>query len=155
MARQSGFNFKLDGLTAIVFFILFFVGLYLLIQGIYNLLYYAAPFLLVGALIVDHKSVLNYGKWILKQLQSNPLMGIGIILINVLVFPFVCAFLFAKALFKKKVRDITKDMEAERSGEFIEYEEVKNETLELPPLQQRKEPQKKADTDGYEQLFED
>ena len=27
MARQSGFNFKLDGLTAIVFFILFFVTL--------------------------------------------------------------------------------------------------------------------------------
>ena len=154
MRQQSGFNFKLDGITAIIFLVLFLVGIYLLIQGIYNLLYYASPFLLIGALIFDYKSVLNYGKWIIKQLQSNPLLGIGIILINVLAFPFVCGFLFAKSLFKKKIRDITKDMETEKEGEFIEYEEVKNETLELPPLK-KKAPQKKVDTGDYEQLFED
>jgi hypothetical protein len=154
MAQRSGFNFKLDGLTGIVFFILFLVGVYMLIQGIYTLLYYASPFLLIGALLVDYKSVLNYGKWIVKQLQSNPILGIGIILINVLVFPFVCAFLFAKSLFKKKIRDITKDMEAEQEGQFIEYEEVKTERLELPPMP-KKEPQKRTDTDSYEQLFED
>lgn len=145
----------MDGLTGIVFFILFLVGIYMLIQGIYTLLYYASPFLLIGALIFDHKSVINYGKWILKMLQNNILFGLGIILLNVFAFPFVCAFLFAKSLFKKKIRDINKEMEEEKPGDFIEFEEIKTETLELPPMK-KKEPQKRTnDTDSYEQLFED
>ena len=156
MAQRNSFNFKLDGLTGIVFLILFLVGVYMLIQGIHTLLYYASPFLLIAALIFDYKSVLNYGKWILKMLQNNILFGIGIILLNMFAFPFVCAFLFAKSLFKKKIRDINKDMETETADQFIEYEEVKTERLELPPLkEERQEPQKRSETEDYEQLFDD
>ncbi len=150
MTQRSSFNFKLDGVAGLIFLILFVVGIYLLIQGIYTLLYYASPVLLVLALVFDHKSVINYGKWIIKMLKNNILLGAGIIALNILAFPFVTAFLFAKALFKKKIRDARKEQGAGQATEFIEYEEIKSETLELPPIKKQKE-ESRGD---YEQLFD-
>lgn len=152
MTQRNSFNFKLDGVAGLLFLILFVVGIYFLIQGIYTLLYYASPVLLILALVFDHKSVVNYGKWILRMLQNNVLLGAGIIVLNILAFPFVTAFLFAKALFKKKIRDAQQGAEAARATEFIDYEEVKSETLELPPIKKQK--QKEENKGDYEQLFD-
>ncbi|RMG85507.1 MAG: hypothetical protein D6714_05860 [Bacteroidetes bacterium] len=158
MTQRNSFNFQLNGLAGLVFLLFFLFGLYLLIQGIYTILYYAAPVLIIGALIFDYQTVLNFGKWLLTSLRDNPILGIGAVLLTFFAFPFVSAFLFAKSLFKKKIRDISREQDIAANGQFIEYEEVEDveiETLELPPLKKKTPAPKKTDTSEYDQLFED
>ena len=69
-----------------------------------------------------------------------------------LVFPY----LFAKALFKKKLNNVKKGFENRQQGELIDYEEIssqprKEERLELPRLVDKMEKQQRND---YDNMFD-
>ena len=145
-------------------------ALFILARGIFNLLALAAPFLLIGALIVNYKTVINYGKWIVNQLSSNTIVGIEAIILTIVAFPLAAAFLFGKSFLDRKIGKVM-DRVAQRSQEeYVEYEEVQEEydTLELDTYQEVKEkfktefdqapepkPEKeKIEKNDYEDLFD-
>lgn len=157
---ERRYNSPFNSLTSVIVLVLFFVALFYIARAAFWLLSIAAPVMLIATLIIDHTVVTNYGKWIINQLKTNPIFGIGAILLTVFGFPVVAGFLLAKALIKKKFKKVKEEMEAQhgggRRGEFIEYEELEEEppvVLELPELKKRREPIREQRNE-YDDLFD-
>lgn len=156
MASQ-GFSIRGNGILGFIFMVLVLVGLFFIAKGIFTLLAYASPVLLVGALIINYKTVLNYLKFILSLLQRNVLSGIVAIIFSVIGFPVLAGVLFGKALFDRKIRRLQQAHANEQASEYVDYEEVikpersqRNDGLELPPLEK---PEAEKKDNRYEKLF--
>lgn len=146
---------KFNPVSAIMGVLFLLVGLFALVwvaKSIFTILAWIAPLLLVATLIIDYRTVLNYGKWILNKLNENFLSGVVYSLLTVFGFPIVSFFLFSKALLSRKIRSIEHSIQEEQQGQYAEYEIVDEEPLilDLPPMEKRKQHQK----DDYEQLFD-
>ncbi|MEM6319213.1 MAG: hypothetical protein AAF960_16190 [Bacteroidota bacterium] len=155
-ASGGGFNI----LPALIFGILFLMGMFYLARFVFNILYYLSPVLLIITLIIDYKVVVNYGKWIMQVMGKNVLLGVGLALLTIVAFPVVSLFLFGKAMLKKKVKEMTQQFEEKTQGEYVEYEEVSDEQegwIELPPppVQRKVKPTRRSNGNEYEQLFEE
>jgi len=143
-----------SSIFSILTMVLIFVGLFFVAKGIFTILAWLAPILLVATAVIDYKIILNYGKWLLNLLQQNLLVGIGGILLTVFGFPIIAGFLFIKALLYRKVKKMNQAFEEESSSEFLEYEEIDDEVsapLELPTFEKEEKREKKSN--DYEQLF--
>ncbi len=142
-----------NSITSILFLVLIFVGLYYVAKGIFTILAWLSPVLLIGALIIDHRVVVGYCKWLYNLLLKNPLLGIGAILLTFFGFPVIAGFLFAKSLLYRKVRELKDNYEQQTQGEFVDYEEIEDEPpvrLNLPNMER---PRRK-DEGEYDQYFE-
>ena len=153
-SKGGGFNIIPALLIGIVvLFVLFTVA-----RFVFSLLYYLAPILLIITLFLDYKVVVNYGKWIWNMMGRNVLLGVGLAILTLVGFPVVSLFLFGKAMFKKKVKEMTQQFEEKTQGEFVEYEEVapeEEELVELPPPPVRKKTKQTRDgRNEYEDLFD-
>ena len=113
--------------------------------------------MIVAALIIDHKVVLGYVKWVIGLLRENLLLGIGATVLSIVGFPVLSAFLLGKALLKKQVKKAQEEAEAPHKGEYIEFEELDSEPLELPPIEKaEKKQERKAKQDNqYDEFFEE
>ncbi|MEO6131522.1 MAG: hypothetical protein ABIQ02_06715 [Saprospiraceae bacterium] len=153
MAGQ-GFSVKGNGIFGIIFMVLFFVALFFIAKGIFTILLWLSPVLFIGALIINHKTVWNYLKFLLSLVQRHVLAGIIAIILSVIGFPVLSGVLFGKAFFDRKMRRLHQAHTSRESSEFVDYEEVikpaRRSDLELPPLE-KKEPEKKDNR--YEKLF--
>lgn len=131
------------------------IALFWIARTVFQLLAFAAPIFLIITLVLDHKVVLNYGKWLWQLLQSNTLMGIVATILTVFGFPVVCFFLFGRVILSRKIRKMEEDYQREQLGEVAEYEiieeEVESAELELPPLEKDVIPE---NGDEYERLFD-
>ena len=126
------------------------MALFWIFKSITTLLTWISPILLILTLIIDHKVVLNYGKMLVSRLKNDFLMGLVLTILTVIGFPFVTAFLFFKAMLKRKVKKMSQQADA-YGGEYVRYEEVaEEETLELPELPPKEPPAESQ----YEELFE-
>ena len=163
MTNRRSASFKFDSFASILLLVVFFVALFFVLTGIFWVLKYVAPVLLLFAFLIDRQVVIGYGKWLVDLVKKNPLMGIVAIALTILGYTVVFPFLFVKALFKKKVKDMTKRFEQQSGAyqqtkdEFVDYEEVSSETheeepLELPDLKKQARPQQKSS--DYDQFFE-
>ncbi len=158
-AQSSGGGFNI--IPALIFGVLFLVGMFYLARFVFNILYYLSPVLLIITLFIDHKVVVNYGKWIMQMMGKNPLLGVGLTLITIVAFPVVSLFLFGKAMLKKKVKEMTAQFGQpmqEQEADFTEYEEVTpvdEPLVELPPPPVREKPkQRRGGRNEYEDLFD-
>ncbi len=143
-----------SSIFSILVMVLIFVGLFFVAKGIFTILAWLAPILLIATAVIDYKVILNYGKWLLNLLRKDLLLGIGGILLTIFGFPVIAGFLFGKALIYRKLKKMNQEFEGESSSEFLEYEEINEEpssTLELPTFEKEEKPQKK--NNDYEQLF--
>ncbi|NND32604.1 MAG: hypothetical protein HKN76_08435 [Saprospiraceae bacterium] len=150
--KQGKFNF-INAIFGVVFLVFALIALFWLAKGIFTILAWLAPILLIATLIIDYQTILGYGKWILHQLKTNTLVGVAVSLLTVIGFPLVSFFLFGKALLKRKIKSLETAYRADVDDNFTEYEIVDEdpvERLELPPLQKRKE----SAADEYERLFD-
>ena len=165
MSNRRTAYFKFDSFAGILLLVMFFVALFFVISGIFWVLKYVAPVLLLAAFFIDRTVVIGYGKWLLNLLKTNPIIGIGAALLTMLGYTVVFPFLFAKALFKKKIKSMGKQFEEQMGGggfqqtkeEFVDFEEVSSETheevtLELPPLE--KQTRQTGKNTGYDQFFD-
>lgn len=127
--------------------------LFMLARGIFTILSFIAPVLLLITLIIDHKVVLNYGKWILRQFTSggNWMVGVGASIFTVLAFPLVSVFLFGKAFLTKKISEAIPGSAMRQEEEYSDYEVIDESPLELPELDE--ETQRKIDNNDYENLI--
>lgn len=105
--------------------IIFIAIAYFMVKGVFAILGFLAPFLLVGAAILDYTVITDFGKFMLKLLKENPLMGLVAILLVMIGFPVVFGFLFFKAYARRKFKNFAEKVEKEK-GRFDEYEEVKS-----------------------------
>lgn len=152
MQKRKGINIggnPLNSIAGIIILIVAILGFFFLAKIVLKLLWMIAPVLLIAAVIMDYKVVLGFVTWVIDLFKRNVLMGAGAVLLTVLGFPFVAAFLCGKALLKRNVKRAAKDFEKRRDGEFIDYEEVDNEPLKLPEIE------KEEKKDDYEQLFDE
>lgn len=153
MATQ-GFNIRFNGIIGFAFMVLLFVGLFFIAKGVFTVLAWIAPVLIILALLINYKTVLNYLKFMLGLLQRNPVGGIIGILLSFFGFPILAGVLFGKSILDRKVKKLNQAYQAERDGEFVEFEEIikpERETkLDLPPME-KQAPVKKDNQ--YEDLF--
>ena len=153
MATQ-GFNIRFNGIIGFAFMVLLFVGLFFIAKGVFTVLAWVAPVLIILALLINYRTVLNYLKFMLGLLQRNPVGGIIGILLSFFGFPILAGVLFGKSILDRKVKKLNEAYQAEKDGEFVEFEEIINperETkLDLPPME-KQAPVKKDKQ--YEDLF--
>ena len=151
MGRRKSYELNSQNtILTILFLVLAFIALFWIAQSLFRILAYIAPFLLVITVIINHNILLNYLKWIWKMLKENTIMGIIASVLSIIGFPVVSAFLFARALLHRKVKNMEKEMERRQLGDLAEYEIVDEKPLDLPSLEKSK---KMEDTD-YEELFD-
>ena len=153
MATQ-GFNIRFNGIIGFAFMVLVFVGLFFIAKGVFTVLAWVAPVLIILALLINYRTVLNYLKFMLGLLQRNPVGGIIGILLSFFGFPILAGVLFGKSILDRKVKKLNEAYQAEKDGEFVEFEEIikpERETkLDLPPME-KQAPVKKDNQ--YEDLF--
>lgn len=156
--RRSDIN-PSNSITSILVLVLGFVALYFLAKGVFTILSWVAPVLLIITAILDYRTIIDYGKWLWNLLRKNPLMGVGAIVLTVVGFPIIAGFLFIKALFRKKIGQLEQTMKTERDGQFVDYEEMESTTyepLELPTIEPEPEPkvEPRREKNDYEDMFD-
>jgi len=149
-------HFRFDSIASLLLLIAFIVALFFILRGVFILLSYAAPVLLIAAFIIDRSVVINYVKWLGGLVKSKPWMGIAAIVLSLVGYIVVFPYLFIKALLKKKVKDVQQKYEREQRGELIDFEEIESkpnfqDMLELPPMEKRKPMEKRSE---YDKLFD-
>lgn len=139
--QQGGFEIGLNNIISIIIAIGVLVALFFLARAVFTVLAWIAPVLLVLALIINYRTVLNFGKWLWELLLRSPLMGILAILLTFVGFPVVAAFLFGKSFIDRRMRQYME--EQGMIDEYVEYEEVPDEDpLSLPQLDKRPDQRK-------------
>ncbi|TAK34566.1 MAG: hypothetical protein EPO28_15860 [Saprospiraceae bacterium] len=152
MPYRKTVQFRIDSIAGLLLMVLFFIGIFFVLRGLFWVLSWVAPVLLIAAFIIDRSVVINYGKWLIRTVKNNPLLGIAAIVFTVIGYAVVFPLLFAKAFFKKKIKTATQQYESQQQGEFVDFEELdgassQEKPLELPPLK------KKEQQGEYDQLF--
>jgi len=125
-------------------FVLVVALLFWIAKSILKVLSLVAPVLLVAAVIINHKVVIGYGRWLLDSIKRNPVFGIIAVLFTILGFPIVSMFLLLRALASKGMARAVS-----QKGEFIKYEEVNEDFLDISDIKKHK---KKLDND-YNDVF--
>jgi hypothetical protein len=152
--KSQGFSIRLNGIIGFMITIGILVLLFFILRGLFKLLYVAAPVLIILALIINYRTILNYFRFILGLLHRNPLTGIIAILLSVVGFPILSGVLFGKSILDRKVRRLEQAHAANEQGEVVDYEEVirpdREDTLKMPPLEK---PKPEPKENPYKDLF--
>lgn len=160
MSYRRNFEPTRDPFSAIVsllFMVLFLVGMFFVAKFVLKLLWWVAPVVFIASLIIDVNVFLNYTRWVGRLFQRSIWMGLGVIVLSLIFFPFLSLFFLGKALVRKRIRSVVQDVEQRRQGEYISYEEVDQEPLDLdrlpPEPRERREPPRQQ-PGNYDQFFE-
>ncbi len=158
-------QFPGGGTGCLIFAVLILVGGYYILQGLYYLLLWAAPALLVLALIINWRVFPDTIKSWVKTLETSPLSALLSLALVVLVFPFFSLYIFLKAIGYQKMAQLRRqfgETENPREAEgFVEFEELEStpkqtfeketEIPELPAEPEKQQPKK--DQNPYDTFF--
>ncbi len=130
-------TFRTTGIHPVVFFVI--LGLFLFIfikilRGLIGLLAILTPVFLIAAAIINHRVLTGYAKWLVASLKSNPVFGILAVAFTIFAFPLVSAYLLLKAINGRSEKSETKQIK----GEYIAYEEVDEDFLDLTDVKNKK-----------------
>ncbi len=148
-----------QAIVGLLLLAVFIVSMFILARFIFRILAWLSPFLLILALILDYRTVTGYFKWVWEQVRAKPVVGVLAILFSVLGFPLLATFLAGKAFLMRSVRQAKAEHERQQEGEYVEYETLDSETLELPEEPERAREKRQgppqAGDSAYDRLFED
>lgn len=154
-SSTPGFSLRLNGIIGFIVMVAILALLFFVAKGVFTLLAYAAPVLILLALLINYKTIVNFLKFAWNLLRRNPLSGILLIVLSVIGFPILSGILFGKSILDRKISKLRQAHQAQREGEFVEYEEVirpgNRNTVELPPLEKEKRAEPKENP--YKDLF--
>ena len=148
---NSSSSFKGGGLYGLIATILFFIVLFYIAKGIFWVLTWVSPVLLIITLVLDYQVVTNYLKMLWGMILRTPIMGILSSIISFFAFPVVILFLFGRAWFGYYIRKKQREQAAffqqfqesqQREEEFVPYEEVIDNRLDDSDIQATFEPNK-------------
>ncbi len=154
MIRRRGYEFNTQNtLVSLLGMVLAFIVLIWVVKGLFSLLSIVAPILLIITLFINHRIVLNYGKWLLNLLKNNVLVGVAVTLLSVVGFPVVSLLLFSRAILQRKVKNLEQEMRARQERAYSDYEILEeiepDEHLELPRRERAS-----STKDEYDHLFD-
>lgn len=152
--QQSKSSSPLNGImwiTMVVFsiYLLFFIA-----KGIFSLLMYASPILIIASFFLDKSVIINFGKFLYNKVKTEPLIGIGAIALSFFAFPILSGYLFLKSLIKNKIGKKVKEFEEREKGEYADFEVVEDDFLQLPELEKPTNATKNKKTDSYDEYTE-
>jgi uncharacterized membrane protein YkvI len=132
MENRNEFQFRSNNTWGgLIVLIVLLVLLFFIARGIFKLLSFVAPILLIAAAIIDHTVIVGSVHWLVKLLKRNVLIGLGAIVLSIVGFPVVSAFLLGRALMNRKVKSMERQARVARDGELIDYEELEP-PVEMP-----------------------
>ena len=105
-------------------------------KGIFKILTLALPFVLIATAIINYRVLLGYGRWLGTTLRNNPIFGILAFLFTIFFFPIVAGYLLLKAIGSKG--DESYSQTKAIPGEYISYEEVNEDFLDLSDVTDKK-----------------
>jgi Na+-transporting methylmalonyl-CoA/oxaloacetate decarboxylase gamma subunit len=154
------FNFggksnPLGSFGVIVVLTVLLVALFFIAKGIFTILSWAAPVLLILTAIFDYAVIKEYGRFIWNLLRTQPLWGIVAVILTIIGFPIVTGFLFFIAYARKSLKNYQKSQEPKYANyEEVVTEESKDDTdfLELKRPVAKPGEHKKQGSD-YDDLF--
>lgn len=133
--QGSPFN-TIIGIVAMVLGLLF---LLFLARFVFRILWFISPLIIIAALIVDFKGVVNFVKWIIALYKRDTILGVISTILTIFGFPLVAGFLLGKGLFKKRAQQIRQEENSKKQGQFVDFEELDSKPLELPEMEKREE----------------
>lgn len=126
MIYRKTSQFRINSLFGLLLLVAFFIALFFILRGVFILLIYTAPFLLVAAFFIDRSVIINHVKMLGNTLKTRPLAGAGLIALSLLGYMIVFPYLFLLAVLNRKIKDNHKRFEREQQGEFADFEEVES-----------------------------
>lgn len=148
---MSGYkSFKIARVHPIILFALiaiFLVVFIRILRGLIALLAILTPVILIATAIINYRVIVGYGKWLVTTLKSNPVFGILSVAFTVVAFPLVAAYLLFKAI---NSRTSAPSESKQLTGEYIKYEEIEDDFLDLSDVNSKK----KDIEDKYKDLID-
>ena len=126
-----------NSITSILVLVVVLIGLYVVASSIFRILQVLSPFLIIGALLLDYKVVVRFGQWLWGLLKRNPVMGVLAILLIVVGHPILSGFLCMKAYLSRKIRKANPELKEKHGDEYIDFEEIDDQPLDLPQMERR------------------
>lgn len=144
-------------IIGLVVLVLIIFGLLNLARFGYRLLSWIAPVLFIATLAINRQVVVNYFLWIKDLFKRQPVWGLGVSLLTLVLHPLVALGLFVRAFLPWRMRKAMKQQQHQQQqqqgqaeiGEYVTFEEV-DEPIKTKPKQRLKEGR-----NDYEQLFEE
>ena len=139
--QNSNLSFKGSGLYSLIAGILLFIALFYIAKGVFWVLSWTAPVLLIAALVLDYKVVTDYLLMLWNMILRSPISGILFTAISFVAFPITILYLFGRAwggyYVRKKVREnasffqqFQENAKQQENEEFVPYEEIKDGFLD-------------------------
>ena len=151
---NQGFSVRGKGIFGFLILVAILFVIFIIAKAIFKLLLIAAPFLLLGALILNYRTVINYFKFLLSLLRRNALAGIIAVILSIVGFPVLAFVLFGKAFMDRRIRMLKREHRLREEGEYVNYEEISpnrnDESLDLPEFDR---PEPKKPDNQYKDLF--
>ena len=116
-------------IIGILIMVAVFSGLFKLTQWLFTLLDYVSPLLLIATLISEINGVKDYIQSLGKLVKRNTPLGIAAIALSVVFAPVPIAYLFIKALMKRKVDKFIEDQRRIEEGDLVDFEELESRPL--------------------------
>ena len=162
---SGGSNSPFGGIAAVMMLIVGLFLAYLVIKGIFTLLFWLSPILLIAGIAIDPNGALSLGKTLFDFSKKNPLLPLIVVIISALWFPVVPGilgalagvFLLTKAAVKKRIKKVFDQNKTQEDPEeeFTEYEEIQEDEsfLELPEVPKKEKDAQRLGNE-YDNLFE-
>lgn len=112
-------------------------ALFTLAKVVFKLLYYVAPVLFIGAILINYKVVLGYGKWLVSTFKRSVPFGIIAVVLTFIGAPFVSLFLFLRALASRGygvpgIKQVGySDYEVVDDEDFLDLSDIKDQKKKL------------------------
>jgi len=139
-----------SAILGIVGMVLGLILLLFIARFIFRILWFLSPILLIGALIVDYKGVINFGKWLIALFKRDTILGVVATILTIFGFPIVAGFLLGKGLFKRRAKEKRMEQKRQREGELVDFEELDSKPLELKELEKDEE-----EGSAYDDMFKE
>lgn len=148
---NNQFSFRGNGLYGIIATVLFLIALFYIAKGVFWVLTWVSPVLLIATLVIDYQVVINYLKMLWGMIIRTPIKGVLAAALSVLGFPVVILFLFGRAWFGYYIRKKQKEQseffqrfkeQQEQEEEFVSYEEINDNRLDESDIDTTFEPKK-------------
>lgn len=118
---------NINPFTALIGILLLFVFVYgaiYLAWGVFRLLMYIAPLFLIAALFINYRVYVSLWLTITGKFRRNFLSGISFLLLLIVGFPVVSAYLFLKAILTRKMEKMRERFETGTKNGYSRFEEV-------------------------------
>lgn len=133
---DSGYHFRSSGILGLFMTILVMIALFFIAKGIFTLLYWIAPVLLIFTLVLDYQVVVRYLLMLWSLLLTRPILGLLASVLTFFGYPVVIFFLFGRAWFGNNIKKKQGSSEGfkrqnqysqQQNDDFVAYEEITDE----------------------------